>query len=224
MTHRNTFIVMPAYNEAPAIADAIHEVAACGYSRIIVVDDGSADDTWETARAIDGVVAIRHCLNRGKGAAVKTGIEAAKLLGADRVVTMDADGQHNPHEIDAMVDLIDRGYDVVLGTRLRNPRGMPLHKLAANLVGNCATWVLYGLWVTDSQSGFRAYSRRAIDKIETRTDRYEYDTEVIREIKRHRLTFTEMPIEVRYTPDSTSKRNRQSIKNGVKTLIRLLVS
>jgi glycosyltransferase involved in cell wall biosynthesis len=219
-----TFIVMPAFNEAPAIQSAIREVTDCGYSRLIVVDDGSNDDTCERARAMEGVVAVRHCLNRGKGAAVKTGIEAAKRLGADRVVTIDADGQHNPRDIAAMLALIERGYDVVLGTRLRNPRGMPLHKIAANLAGNCATWVLYGLWVTDSQSGFRAYSRRAIDQIETRTDRYEYDTEVIREIKRHRLKFTELPIEVRYTPYSMSKHNRQSIKNGVKALIRLLVS
>ncbi len=86
------------------------------------------------------------------------------------------------------------------------------------------TWVLYGLWVTDSQSGLRAYSRRAVDLIETRTDRYEYDTEVIREIKRHRLAYVEIPIEVRYTAYSTSKRHKQSLVNGVKTVIKLLIS
>ncbi len=222
--HDTTFIVMPAFNEAPAIEEAIREVADCGYRHVIVVDDGSDDDTYERARAVEGVVAVRHFLNRGKGAAVKTGIEAAKILGAEVVVTMDADGQHNPAQIAPMLELIRQGCDVVLGTRLKNPRGMPLYKIAANFAGNCVTWLLYGLWVTDSQSGFRAYSKRAIDLIDTRTDRYEYDTEVIREIKRHRLRFVEMPIEVRYTAYSRSKRHKQNMKNAVKALVKLLIS
>ncbi len=120
------FVVMPAFNEAPAIEAAIREVKACGYHRLVVVDDGSDDDTCERARAIDGVIALRHMLNRGKGAAVKTGIEAAKRLGADVVVTMDADGQHDPRGIAQMLALIEQGLDVVLGSLLRNPKGMPL--------------------------------------------------------------------------------------------------
>jgi glycosyltransferase involved in cell wall biosynthesis len=224
MIQDKIFIVMPAFNEAPAVQDTIREVAACGYHRVIVVDDGSDDDTYERARSMEGVVALKHMLNRGKGAAVRTGIEAAKMLGAEAVVTLDADGQHNPGAIASMLELIGRGYDVVLGTRLKSPKGMPIHKIAANLAGNCVTWVLYGLWVTDSQSGFRAYSKRAIDLIDTRTDRYEYDSEVIREIKRHGLRFIEVPIEVRYTAYSTSKRHKQNIKNGIKALIRLMIS
>ncbi len=224
MQQDDVFIVMPAFNEAPAIGDAIREVQACGYRHVIVVDDGSDDDTSRRATAVEGVVALRHLINRGKGAAIRTGIEAAKMLGAGVVITMDADGQHNPREIASMLARIDEGYDVVLGTRLKHPRGMPLHRIAANLMGNCATWLVYGLWVTDSQSGFRAYSRRAIEMIDTRSDRYEYDSEVIREIKRHGLRFVEVPIEVRYTQYSRSKRHRQGVKNGIKALFRLLTS
>jgi glycosyltransferase involved in cell wall biosynthesis len=224
MIQDKIFIVMPAFNEAPAVQDTIREVAACGYHRVIVVDDGSEDDTYERARSMEGVVALKHMLNRGKGAAVKTGIEAAKMLGAEAVVTLDADGQHNPGAIASMLELIGRGYDVVLGTRLKSPKGMPVHKIAANLAGNCVTWILYGLWVTDSQSGLRAYSKHAIDLIDTRTDRYEYDSEVIREIKRHGLKFIEVPIEVRYTAYSTSKRHKQNMKNGIKALVKLMIS
>jgi glycosyltransferase involved in cell wall biosynthesis len=224
MQQDQVFIVMPAFNEAPAIGDTIREIQACGYRRAIVVDDGSDDDTYERARTLEGVIALRHMINRGKGAAMRTGIEAAKMLGARVVVTMDADGQHNPGEIAAMLRCLDEGYDVVLGTRLKHPRGMPLHRIAANLAGNCATWLVYGLWVTDSQSGFRAYSRRAIELIDTRSDRYEYDSEVIREIRRHDLRFVEVPIEVRYTQYSMSKRHRQSVKNGIKALFKLLTS
>jgi len=78
--------------------------------------------------------------------------------------------------------------------------------------------------VTDSQSGFRAFSRRALESIETRTDRYEYDSEVIREISRHRLRFTEVPVAVHYTPYSQGKAARQSLKNGLKTLFRMFLN
>ena len=84
--------------------------------------------------------------------------------------------------------------------------------------------MIYGLWVTDSQSGFRAYSKKAIKLINTQTDRYEYDSEVIREIKRHDLKYIEVPIEVRYTDYSMNKVNKQGIKNGIKTLIKMLIS
>jgi hypothetical protein len=123
-----------------------------------------------------------------------------------------------------MLRYTDEGCDVVLGTRLKHPRGMPLHRIAANIAANCATWLAYGLWVTDSQSGFRAYSRRAMELIDTRSDRYEYDSEVVSEIKRHDLRFTEVPIEVRYTPYSMSKRHGQGVRNGIKALFKLLTS
>ena len=101
---------------------------------------------------------------------------------------------------------------------------MPRWKVLANVAGNLFTWALYGLWVTDSQSGFRAYSRKAFDLIDTKTDRYEYDSEVIREIRRHHLRFIEIPIAVIYTEYSMGKANKQGLKNGLKTLFRMLLS
>jgi len=155
---------------------------------------------------------------------MKTGIEAAKLLGADVVVTMDGDGQHDPGDIGRLVSLVDEGYDVVLGTRVMDRGTMPSWKIVANKSGNFFTWLLYGLWVTDSQSGFRAFSRRALESIETRTDRYEYDSEVIREIGRHRLKFIEIPITVIYTEYSMGKANKQGFTNGLKTIFRMMRS
>jgi glycosyltransferase involved in cell wall biosynthesis len=221
---KKIYIVVPAFNESTVIVDVINEIKSAGYQNIIVVDDGSIDDTSQQASKEAGVVAIKHFLNRGKGAAVKTGIEAAKILGADIVVTMDGDGQHNPADIRQMIKLIENGDDVVLGSRLKDPKGMPGYKIIHNQIGNFFVWVIYGLWVTDSQSGFRAYSKKAIDTIETKTDRYEYDSEVIREIFRNKLKYTEIPIEVRYTDYSMSKVHKMNLKNGAKTLIKMIIS
>jgi len=218
------FIVIPAYNEGTIIQSVIAEIRSAGYTNIVIVDDGSTDGTYEKAKEIPGIVALRHLINRGKGASVKTGIDGAKKLGADIVVTMDGDGQHNPSDIAPMITSIDQGYDVVLGSRLKDCTGMPKYKIIHNHIGNILVWMLYGLWVTDSQSGFRAYSKNAITKIDTKTDRYEYDSEVIREIHRHQLKFIEIPIEVRYTEYSMGKVQKMNLTNGIKTLIKMILS
>lgn len=218
------WIVIPAYNEEAVIQNVIREIQNAGYQNIIVVDDGSRDRTYEKSREATGIIALRHMINRGKGAAIKTGIEAAKLLDADIVVTLDGDGQHNPKDIESMLRHIHEGYDVILGSRLKDCRNMPRYKIIHNHIGNFFVWMLYGLWVTDSQSGFRAYSRKALRLIDTRTDRYEYDSEVIREIHRHQLKFIEIPIEVRYTEYSMSKEQKMNLQNGIKTLIKMMIS
>lgn len=223
-TNSKIFIVIPAFNEESVIQEVIKEISLAGYTKIIVVDDGSLDETFKSAKSISGVLALKHFINRGKGAAAKTGIEAAKILGADVVITIDGDGQHNPTDIAKMLELIHQGNDVVLGSRLHNPKGMPAWKIAANHFGNFCTWAIYGLWVTDSQSGFRAYSKKAINLIETKTDRYEYDSEVIREIHRNKLKFIETPIEVRYTQYSMNKVHKMNLTNGFKTLIKMIIS
>lgn len=217
------WIVLPAYNEEKIIQEVLREIQAAGYRNIVVVDDGSSDHTYERAKEVPEVVTLRHKLNRGKGAATKTGIEAAKLFGARIIVTMDCDGQHNPGDIARLVAPIEKNRcDVVLGTRLKNPKGMPWYKIIANKIGNIITWYFYGLYVSDSQSGFRAYSRHAVDLINTKTDRYEYDSEVIREIYLYKLKYQEVPIEVRYTDYSMGKIQKQGFWNGLKTFYKIV--
>lgn len=217
------FIAIPAFNEERVIQDVIHEIKKSGYHDIIIVDDGSQDDTQKKASEIEGVIALRHKINRGKGAAAKTAIEAAKLIGAEIIITMDGDGQHDPADIESMLSpILSGGYDVVLGSRLKNSKGMPWYKIIHNKIGNAITWYLYGLWVTDSQSGFRAYSIKAAEKINTRADRYEYDSEIIKEIYAYKLKYTEVPIKVRYTEYSMGKENKQSLLNGIKTAYRMI--
>jgi len=222
MNHKNIFIVIPALNEGRIIQDVIRDIQKAGYEKIVVVDDGSSDDTFSKAQELLPDTVFRHRLNRGKGAATKTGIEAAKILGADIIVTLDGDGQHDPSDIVKLTKPIKfDNFDVILGTRLLNPKGMPKHKILANKIGNFFTWYLYGLWVTDSQSGFRAYSRHTTEVINTQSDRYEYDSEVIREIRKYKLKYKEVPITVRYTEYSMGKVQKQSFLNGLKTLYKM---
>ncbi len=216
------FIAIPAFNEGKIIGKVVKEIQKAGYENIVIVDDGSNDKTQQKAKEA-GAIALKHKINRGKGAATKTSIEAAKLLGADIIVTMDGDGQHDPTDIEKLINpIIKEGIDVVLGSRLQNPQGMPWYKIIHNKIGNFITWWLYGLLVTDSQSGMRAYSIEAAEKINTRADRYEYDSEVIREIYIYKLKYQEVPIQVRYTEYSMGKAHKQSFINGIKTVYRMI--
>ena len=215
-------VVIPIYNESKVIGSVLEEIFAAGNYQIVVVDDGSSDDTFAALREYD-VVALRHKLNRGKGAAVKTGIMAANQIGADICVTIDGDGQHDPCDIERIIlPIVENKADVVLGTRGIDQETMPFIKVVANKIGNVVTWLFYGILVTDSQSGFRAFSRQAAMIIDTKADKYEYDSKVIREIKNNRLRFVEVPISVRYTEYSKSKPRKQGLVNGFITLYRMI--
>ena len=217
-----TTIVIPVHNEAMVIGEVLIETHAAGDFTSIVVDDGSSDDSFVQA-SINGALVLRHRINRGKGAAVKTGIMAANLLESDIIVTMDGDGQHDPADIKALVaPIIENQADVVLGSRTLNRDEMPIIKRIANSVGNFFTWLFYGIWVSDSQSGFRAYSKYAALIIDTKADKYEYDSKVIREIKTNRLRFTEVPVQTRYTDYSKAKKQKQGLINGLITLVRMI--
>jgi UDP-N-acetylglucosamine---dolichyl-phosphate N-acetylglucosaminyltransferase len=219
---KTVVIVIPVYNEAQVIGEVIREVRAQGFEHIVVVDDGSKDESYYLASAHD-VLALRLKINRGKGAAVKTGIMAANLLDADVVVTMDGDGQHDPADLSALIEpILQDQADVVLGSRLLHREEMPKIKRLANSVGNFFTWIFYGLLVSDSQSGLRAYSRYAALIIDTKADKYEYDSKVIREIKNNRLRFIEVPVHTRYTDYASGKKHKQGFINGLITLYRML--
>lgn len=218
------FIVIPAYLEQPSIRQVIDELHREGYENIIVVDDGSPDNTYAEAHNAGGIYLLQHMVNRGKGAAMRTGFEAAKKLGAEIAVAFDGDGQHDARDIQNLIKKIAEGYDVVLGTRMKDSRGMPFVKQVANIIGNMVTWMLFGILVSDSQSGLRVFSRKALDLIDTKGDRYTYETEVLKEIARNKLSVCEVPIRVIYTKHSQSKAVRQGFVTGLKTLVRLIIS
>jgi UDP-N-acetylglucosamine---dolichyl-phosphate N-acetylglucosaminyltransferase len=219
---KGVYIVIPAFQEEGKIGQVVQDVFRAGYQNIVVVDDGSMDATSDVAKEA-GAHVVRHRLNRGKGAATRTGIEAAMYLGASTIVTIDGDGQHFPSDITALISPILEGEcDVVLGYRPFSRSSMPWYKITHNFIANGVTALYAGIRVRDSQSGLRAYSYEACQLLDTKSDSYEYESEVIHLIAFHKLRFKEIPVSVAYTDYSKNKVYKQNITNGIKTVYKMI--
>lgn len=219
-------VIIPAFNEAEVIGKTVGEVMAAvpkGTS-VLVVDDGSNDATAELAKKA-GAGVLGHPVNRGLGGALGTGLYWAKIRDFDYCVTFDADGQHDPKDIMPILQpLYYNKADVVIGTRTKlGWKEIPGDRKLILTLSNWLTWWLFGIKTSDSLSGFRAFNRRAIEKIQLRTDRMEVSNEFFSEIKRHKLRLAEVPIKVIYTDYSRSKgqKNSNAVDVGVKLLLRL---
>lgn len=213
-----TVCVIPAYNEAKVIAEV---VSACReyVDTVVVVDDCSSDETRARARSA-GAHVLRHRLQRGAGRATATGLAAALAMGAEAIVTIDADGQHLPAEIPAVVAPLTEGQaDLVVGCRHLKREEMPLIRRLGNRFANLWTWLLIGVSVSDTQSGFRAYSRKAAERLPLTARGYEFCSHTLGEAARLRLKVTEVPITVVYTEYSQSKG--QSFLTSLRTLGRI---
>ncbi|MEM2121596.1 MAG: glycosyltransferase family 2 protein [Candidatus Woesearchaeota archaeon] len=223
---KNLFIVVPAYNEEKSITKVLTDLKKHNYKNIIVVDDGSTDNTYFLAKK-QGVIVLKHKINRGLGGALNTGITAALKLGADIIVTFDADGQHSVYDIPKIIKPIINGEaDFVVGSRfLKEP--LFAHKkfiVKVRRLGiftlNILTYLLYGIKTTDSQSGFRAFSREAASKIKITANRMEVSSEFFREAKKNNLRYKEVPIRTIYTEYSLKKG--QKLSNGFKIMLKLI--
>ena len=222
------FLIIPAFNEARVIRDTLRNlpprVAGIDSMTVVVVDDGSSDATAEEVLASgDGrVVLLRHAINRGLGGALGTGLAYARQHGADYVVTYDADGQHAPEDIGNVVaPLVAGEADAVIGSRLLQPKGMPWYRVVGNWGLNLITFFIFGMWTTDSQSGLRGFAHAALQRIDIRMDRMEVSSEFIKEIRRNRLRYREVPIQAIYSDYSLAKGQRNV--NGFNILIRLVL-
>ncbi len=181
-------IVIPAYNEEKSVAPVVRE--AKKYGKVIVVDDASTDSTAAAARKA-GAIVVRHKLNKGLGSALRSGFARALQMGADIIVTIDADGQHNPKEIKKFVALIENGYDFVLGTR--DLSSYPLVKRLGNFFLNWITNFVSGTSLKDTESGFRAFRASALRKLHLRAMRYEIAVEIVFEVGHKKLRATSIP-------------------------------
>lgn len=214
-----TIAVIPAYNEEKMVGGVVRATLPF-VDEVVVIDDGSVDMTSDVARAA-GACVFRHVINRGLGASLGTGIEAALRRGADTVVTLDADGQHDPTEIVRLTSLIEKGLaEAVLGSRLLGAKGMPFRRRLFNHFGSWLTFLMFGIYVTDTQSGFRAFSRDAAERIRLRSNLWEVSSEIVAEIRRRNIRMAEVPIRAIYTDYSLSKG--QSFRVGLKTAYKLL--
>lgn len=215
-------IVIPAYNEEKHIRSLIVSCQLLGYNDIVVVDDGSADDTVQRAKTA-GAAVVSHAINRGVGAATQTGLEAARLLGADIAVTIDADGQHQAKDIKIVIDaLIAHKNDIVIGSRfMTGENNIPWMRKLFNSAANVITFFLVGVYLSDTQSGLKAFSKRALELIRITANGYEFSSEIIREAKYFRLQIAEVPVSVVYTPYSLSKG--QNLATGITTIFKLII-
>lgn len=213
------YIVIPAKNEAKRISQVISQSIFQGYEHVVVVDDGSTDDTAAVARKA-GAVVLSHCINLGAGAATQTGIEYALEEGADIIVTLDGDNQHYPEDIAKLVEALEsKQVDVVIGSRfLQMNEEIPRLRRIYNQIGNLITTLIAGTYTSDSQSGMKAFRAGFAQKIDFHFNGYEFCTEFIFLIRRHHATFAEVPIQVRYSEETLEKG--QSLSNGIKMAFR----
>lgn len=189
------FIVIPAFNEARRIRGVIEDLKKANM-QIIVVDDGSKDETLKITRNYK-VIGFRHKINLGKGAALKTGCEAAFLMGADAVILMDSDGQHKASDLPKFVEKINSGYDVVFGSRNLN-MGVPLVRFFGNKIASVVINLLFGIYISDLICGFRAFNKKAYEKIKWQSSGYDVETEMVVLVSKHNLKYCEVGIETVY--------------------------
>jgi glycosyltransferase involved in cell wall biosynthesis len=211
-------ICIPAFNEGKTISDIVNKSKKYA-NEVIVYDDGSTDDTYEVTKST-GATVIRNPENKGYGVAIRSLFQAAREQDADVMVTLDSDGQHNPDQIPDLVEpILKQGFDLVIGSRFLkrdNKVKVPRYRsFGIKTITKLAQSASYS-GISDSQSGFRAYSKSALSKINLFEDGMAVSTEILLRAKEKNLLSTEVPITINYDIKDTSTYN--PITHGIGVL------
>jgi glycosyltransferase involved in cell wall biosynthesis len=217
--------IIPAYNEDKVIQEVISSLqkslkhSTWDY-QIVVVNDGSKDTTAQIAKE-SGAYVISHILNSGSGSATATGLSYAQQSNFDIAATLDGDGQHAPEDVIAGVERIQKtSDDLLIGSRLINSKGMSATKVVGNKGLSLVTYFLFGINVSDSQSGLRIFSKRALDNLRWKSSGYEFCSEMLWRAKQQGMKVSEYPIKAIYTDYSKSKgQNNWNSFNIIKSLL-----
>lgn len=219
---RDTYIIIPVYNEELVVRDMINDVLKC-FQNVICVDDGSSDNSVSEIAKTDAEL-VKHPINLGQGAALQTGIEyALKYKNAKYFVTFDADGQHKLEDVENMLGYIQtHDVDVVLGSRfLGKAENIGLLKKivlkAAVKFSNLTT----GIHLTDAHNGLRVFNRHFAENVNITLPDMAHASEIIHEIKEKEFKYKELPVTIRYTDYTKSKG--QSIMNAINITFDLLM-
>jgi len=207
---KTIWVVIPAYNESNNIISVINEVKKY-IKNIIVIDDGSSDDTYNIIKNQD-IISLKHIINLGKGAALKTGCDLVLNKGAKKIIVLDSDGQHDPNEIPKFVKELNN-VDIVFGYRKFN-NDMPFILKFGNNSINFITKLLYGLNLKDTQSGYRAFTANAYKKIRWKATDYSVESEMIANTGKKHLKYKEIPIQTIYS----DKYKGTTIFDGIKII------
>ncbi len=222
MTVQRIYIIVPVYNEAAVISATLQDLLGTGYP-VIVVDDGSTDALPQILAGLP-VHYIRHCFNLGQGAALETGMEEARRLGADAVVHFDADGQHAAGAVSVLLaPILEGSCDIVFGSRFLERSGAGQLPFTRRLVLQAARYLNYlftGILLSDAHNGLRALGPLALQKIRLTQDRMSHATEILEEVHEYGLRYREVPVTIRYSPYSKAKG--QSLLNSVNILFDVL--
>jgi glycosyltransferase involved in cell wall biosynthesis len=209
--HKRTLAVIPCCNEEATVANVILKTKRF-VNEVLVVDDGSTDETSKIAKEA-GATVINHKKNRGKGAAIRTGFQYALENDFDYVVTIDGDGQHNPLEIPNLLEnVINNGHDISIGFRVGNNTEMPVWRRVGKRVLDYATSLGTGGFVTDSQCGFRAFNKKAVEAItpQLKGDAFSVESEQLIKAHESGLKVMNTNVTCKYTELDTSTKNPAS--------------
>jgi glycosyltransferase involved in cell wall biosynthesis len=202
---QNTWIIIAAYNEEQKIAGVVGEVRLA-FTNVVVIDDGSRDATGGLAKAA-GANVVTHPINLGQGAALQTGIDFALAMGADAIVTFDADGQHQASEIGALLDALRENHaEFALGSRfIGTTVGLPASRRLLLKAATLFVRLTTGLAVTDAHNGLRAMTRKGALALRLRQNRMAHASEILNQIAASGLRYVEVPVTITYTEYSLGK-------------------
>lgn len=215
ITKQNCWVIVPAYHEQKRIGDVVKKILATGFSNVIVVDDGSHDDTGSIAHAA-GAVVLTHILNLGKGAAMKTGADCAVQQGAKAIVFVDGDGQHNPEELGLFLEQLNLGKEIVFGARRQGV--MPLERRVGRWLIRAAIKLVYRFELHDPLGGYRAVTAAAYKKIRWTSRGYGVESEMIARAGKEVLEYAEVPVQTIYH----DRHKGMTVVDGIKVMVGLI--
>jgi len=191
-------IIIPVYNHEAQVTEVIREARLLGLP-IFVVDDGSTDGTPKVLDSQTGITVLRHPINQGKGAALRTGFAAAAST-CDWALTIDADGQHQPEDGRALLKIAQQGRRVIVVGKRQGMQGenVPWTSRFGRKFSNFWVWIAGGPWITDSQSGFRLYPLPETIELDIRARRYQFEVEVLVQALCKGIPTVEVPVSVVY--------------------------
>jgi glycosyltransferase involved in cell wall biosynthesis len=210
---------MPAFNEEKYIGSLVLKTRQY-VDQVIVVDDGSDDNTVEIAK-LAGAKVIRHKVNKGYGAAIQRIFAEAKIINPDVLVILDADSQHSPQEIPNLVKpILDGDYDCVIGSRQGQAKKIPFYRRIGQLIILRSVKTIFGNNLTDSECGFRAFSRKAIKALKLTENGMAVSAETVADATRKNLKITQVPVNAIYNQDGSTMH---PVRHGLSVFTRILV-